>query len=440
MKKLFIFSSIFVFINCAVADDGILPIPDYSESISTRNHLAGDFNGSRTELAKKGVQFEIDSTQSLQSIVDGGTDSDTKYGGSFDYNANFDLMRMGILPGALISFRAESRIGSSVNGDSGSLSPVNTDALFPLTSKLNDDVPFTITNLNYTQFLSKNVGFLVGKFDTADGDLNEFASGRGTTQFMNGNFLFNPVIALHLPYSTLGGGIILMPIPNGSKGGLTIKSLLIQTTDSSESDGFDNFDDGLTWLTEASTQYRVSESKLPGGQNLGFLYSFDQDFRKIGGRLVIPEGQGLNLESEDSTWALYWSAWQYLIVRDPNDKAIDLANKMADHQGFGFYSRAGLADQDTNPIKWSFSVGVGGRGVMSRDNDSYGVGYYFSDLQSTRFTDAVGVDDAAQGFELYYSVGITPAAQFIVDLQTIDSVLPNADEGIILGGRLHFVL
>ena len=57
--------------------------------------------------------------QAVQSIVDGGRDTQTRYGGNLDYLANFDLMRMGVFDGALIKFRAESRYGKSVNGACG---------------------------------------------------------------------------------------------------------------------------------------------------------------------------------------------------------------------------------------------------------------------------------------------------------------------------------
>ena len=58
------------------------------------------------------------------------------YGGTVDYTLNVDLMRMGVLPGALIRFRAESSYGTSVNAAAGPILPVNTDALFPLTDTL----------------------------------------------------------------------------------------------------------------------------------------------------------------------------------------------------------------------------------------------------------------------------------------------------------------
>jgi hypothetical protein len=86
----------------------------------------------------------------VQGVTDGGRNRTTQYGGNVVYSLNLDLMRMGILPGALIKFRAESRYGRSVNGASGLVLPVNTDASFPLTDKLDEDIPITITDLNYT--------------------------------------------------------------------------------------------------------------------------------------------------------------------------------------------------------------------------------------------------------------------------------------------------
>ena len=101
--------------------------------------------------------------------------------------------------------------------------------MFPLTAKLDQDVGITITDLNYTQFLSKHLGLFFGKLDTPDADPNEFASGRETSQFMSANFIFNPALALRLPYSTLGAGVIWMPIPPGTKGGITVTSTVLNT-------------------------------------------------------------------------------------------------------------------------------------------------------------------------------------------------------------------
>ena len=97
-----------------------------------------------------------------------------------------------------------------------------------------------------------------------DGDPNEFASGRGTSRFMNANFI--SALTLRLQYSTLGGGVVWMPIPTGPDGGITISSMIINTVDSSTTTGFDDFGDGLTWTTEANF-------------HVGFYYTRNQELR-----------------------------------------------------------------------------------------------------------------------------------------------------------------
>ena len=188
----------------ALAEDGaqgLLPVPEYGGDLRKRPHLSGDWGGTRTDLANKGVQVEVDWTQYVQGLVDGGIDRTTRYGGHLDYLVHLDLMRMGLIPGGLVTFRAESRYGDSVNDISGQVLPVNTTALFPVTNRLDEDVAVAMTALNYTQFLSEHLAVVFGKIDTLDADLNEFASGRGKSQFMNANFLFNSVAALRLPQS-----------------------------------------------------------------------------------------------------------------------------------------------------------------------------------------------------------------------------------------------
>lgn len=331
-------------------------------------------------------------------VSDGGRDRTTQYGGNVVYSLNLDLMRMGVLPGALVKFRAESRYGRSVNGAAGPILPVNSNASFPLTNKLDQDIGITITDLNYTQFLSEHLGVFFGKLNTVDADLNEFASGRGTSQFMNANFLFNPALALRLPYSTLAVGVVWMPIPPGTNGGITVSSSVLNTADSSTTTGFDDFDKGQSWTTEADFQYRLGH--LPGGMNVGVLYSFDQDFASLNNRLVFQPGEGLVVPKKHSTWAAYWSAWQYLFTEQPDNQPIDLLDGEPDQQGLGFFTRLGFADKDTNPVEWAVSGGIGGRGVIpSRDNDTFGLGYYYNSLQKTLLSSRLGIEDSARGLK-----------------------------------------
>lgn len=416
------------------ASQGLLPIPDYTGDFWTRSYLSCDWNGLRTDLANKGVQFGVEWDQYVQAVTAGGRDRTVVYGGGADYTINLDLMRMGVLPGALVKFRAESRYGRSVNGVSGSILPVNTDASFPLTDGLDDDVAFTITDLNYTQFLSQHLGVVVGKLDTLDGDPNEFASGRGTGQFMNANFVFNPTLALRLPYSTLGVGIVWMPVPVGTNGGITVTSLLFNTADSSTTTGFEDFGKGTSSYTEADFQYRLGG--LPGGMNIGFLYSFDQDFAQLNSRLIFQPGEGFSIPSENSTWAAFWSGWQYLFTCETERRPINLLDGRPDEKGVGLFARFGVADKDTNPVEWAISGGVGGRGILpTRDNDTFGIGYYYNRIQTTRLSSVLGVENSAQGFECFYNIAITPAAQVTLDVQVVDSVSSNVSTATVLGMR-----
>lgn len=411
---------------------GILPVPDYSGDFWQRSYLTGDWGGTRSDLADRGVQFNVTFTQYVQSIVDGGRSEDTAYGGRLQYTADLDLMRMGLLEGALVSFRAETRYGESVNGQTLMLQPVNTYALFPLTNTLDENIGITVTELNYTQFLSEKFAVLVGKLMMFDNPPNEFASGQGDTQFMNSNFIYNPVLSLRFPYSTLGTGVLWLPNEN-----VTVTSLVFLTADSSTTTGFDDFDDGGSWLTQISFQYRLGH--LPGGQYAGVLYAFDQDFTKIDGRLIFVPGQGFSIPTEDDTWAVYWSAWQYLFVEgDAPDRPLNLNDGQPDLQGVGLFVAAGFADQDTNPIEWTISGGVGGRGIIpTRDNDTFGIGYFYIGLQPNRLTSTAAIDDEVQGFEAYYNIAITPAAQLTFDIQTVDSAVNSVDTAVILGARLY---
>jgi porin len=421
--------------EAGAAPQGLLPIPNYTGDLWTRAFLTGDWGGTpgrRTDWANKGIQLEVNWSQYVQGVVDGGRDETTRYGGHLNYLLNLDLMRMGVLPGAMVKVRAESRYGASVNGAAGSILPVNLDAFFPITRPVDEDIAITVTDLTYYQFLSEQFGVFVGKFDTLNGDPNEFASGRGASQFMNFNFVFNPVLALRLPYSTLGGGVVWMPTKE-----ITVSSMVFNTLDSSTSSGFGDIGDGGSWVTEASFQYRLSPRGLPGGQNVGFLYSFDQDFFQFGGDFIFQPGQGLVIPTENETWAVYWSAWQYLFTDQPSEGPMNLLDGQADLTGIGLYARAGFADKNTNPVEWSVSGGVGGRGVFGhRVNDTYGLGYYYSSIQTTRISGILNLEDHTQGFEAFYNMALTPAAHLTFDFQAVDSPAGNLDTAIILGARL----
>lgn len=418
----------------AVADGkptGLLPLPDYSGDLGSRSRLTGDWGGTRTDLANKGVQLDVDFTQYVQGVTSGGRDTGARYGGSLDYLLNVDLMQMGVLPGALLTLRAESRYGEAANDISGAVLPVNTEGLFPLAENLDEEIPVTITTLRYVQFLSEQFGLMVGKFDTLE-STNEFAGGRGVYQFMNGNFVFPPAGALSVPYSTLGAGAIVMPVKN-----LTINSIVMNTNDSSTTSGFDDIGEGWTWLTSVQYQYMIGS--LPGGQSVAATYAADNEFKEVAGGLVFQPGEGLAPAKTDETWFVSWDLWQYLWINQPAQKPIDIANGTQDLQGLGAFVRVGFGDEDSNPIDYTIAAGLGARGVIPvRDHDTMGIGYAYSRIRESRLTSVLSLESHSQAFEAYYNIEVTPATHLSLDVQVVDSIASTSDTAVLVGARLNF--
>ena len=414
---------------------GILHIPDYGGDLANRSHLTGDWGGKRTEWANKGVQAEVEYLAWVGSVVDGGVNSETEGGDNITYKLKLDLMRAGILPGALIDIRAETRYGSNTNRHSSQGPPNFTASLVPVDySDLQRDADFTITNLTYLQMLSEHFGLFLGKVDTFEnGDLNEFASGRGRTQFMNYNLNYGPS-TLIVPASTLGAGVLVLPNKN-----MTFSSTLLSTTDCSYNSCFDDaYDNGTIWANAVMTQYRLKG--LPGGANVTGLYFFDMDFTDLGTLTINPGDDELGIVSseEDSSWLVVFSFWQYISTQEAGEGPLDLMNKQPDLKGWGLFGRLGFADDNSNPFKTSVSFGIGGRGVIdSRPNDVFGVGYFYNDVYSDNFTEGVGFKGHSQGGETFYNLALTPAAKFSVNLQYLEPSIEDTDDAIVLYGRLH---
>jgi porin len=215
---------------------------------------------------------------------------------NLDYYLTLDLMRMGLIPGALISVRGQSRFGDTVNGETGLLLPVSTYSYFPFTTSVDENVPIALTELNYLQFVTDELGFLGGKITTM-ANRNEFAGGEGRTQFMNMQFLWSAAFGQVAPYSTLAIGAIWAPIPQAS-----ISTFFMNTADASTSSGFDDIGEGTSWWTSADFQYQLGS--LPGGVSAGAIYAFDGDFSQIGG-IHIDRGAALTNERKSSSWAGY---------------------------------------------------------------------------------------------------------------------------------------
>lgn len=180
---------------------------DYSGDFLKRSTLTGDWGGTRNDLAKKGVTFSANLVLTEQGVVDGGVNREWETGGRGSLLFKVDTGKLGLWPGGFFTVEVEGNFGKGVNLRNGGLMPVNTNQMFPVPAEEGVTVPA----LNFTQFLSEYAGVVFGKLDTTSGDMNEFAHGKGDTQFMNMAFNLNPALLMTVPYSTLGAGLIILP-------------------------------------------------------------------------------------------------------------------------------------------------------------------------------------------------------------------------------------
>jgi porin len=238
----------------------------------------------------------------------------------------------------------------------------------------------------FTQFLSPKVGVVAGKLFTLVDATGAF-TGNFRTQFMN-TALAIPMSLLLVPISAYGGGVIALPWE-----GVVLSALALDPSGTPKNNDItDAFDDGVMVL--ATGQVAVKPFGLKGTQKVGFVWSdqerlsLNQDpanlarfllterFPRLGSpgpvlrriierffpQLLVPVQRA---NREDSTWAMTYGFDQYLW--HPGGDTT---------RGIGIFFNFGTSDGEANPIKYSYSMGVGGKGVVpGRPRDTFGVGW-----------------------------------------------------------------
>jgi porin len=400
------------------AADASPPNP-YSGNLWTRSTMTGDWWGIRNRLAEKGVTIDMSLTQAAQGIVHGGKDTGWQYsGGRGDVNFMLDTQKLGLWPGGFLTVEAEGNFipadtfRKSINGRAGSLMPVNSSQIYPRPAGDN----FNLPAFNFTQFLSPYFGLAIGKLATmtsSSGDMNEFAHGKGDDQFMNLALNFNPVLALTVPYSTLGTGLIVLPTRDPKQAILSL--FLMSSTGSASTSGFDDLDgNNLTVVGEG----RVTTNffGLTGHQLFGASFSnrkftsIDQD-----ARFVFENGA---LEGKKGSWNIHYNFDQYLY--EP---------KKGSGEGIGVFGRFGASDGNPNFMHFFYSLGIGGKGVIpSRHNDRYGFGFYYIDVNNPKlqglFQNTKLLRDE-YGFEAFYNIAVTPWLVLTPDIQVVRGAQKN---------------
>jgi len=384
----------------ARAAEAAAPEP-YSCDVLTRSTLTGDWAGVRNDWSAKGVTFDASVTQIEQGVVSGGKNGGWEYGGRGDLTTVVDTQKLGLWPGGFLTAELEGNWADSVNNRSGALSPVNTNALFPLPGGENVGLP----TLNFAQFVSPYAGVVAGKFDTLSGDANAFAHGKGDAQFLNVSLNVDPAL-LVVPYSPLGAGVIALPTKDPHQALVTF--LVLSANGKASTDGFDDFHGALL---NAEGRLRTDFLGLGGHQLVGGVYS-NKKYTSLDQRLssVI---ENAALAKKRDTWVVYYNFDQFLYETD----------KTAE-KGVGVFGRFGASEGQPVPVQYFYSLGVHGKGLIpTRDLDQFGIGYFYSSIRNPTLELPIGGTQSflrdEWGVEAYYNIAVTPWLLVTPDVQVI---------------------
>jgi porin len=331
-------------------------------------------------------------------------------------------MKMGLWPGAFVNIRAKQQFGDFVNDNTGAIGAANFQGLLPLPDYDGVAVPQFV----FTQFLSESFAVFLGKIDTTEGDNTRFSGARGKDNFMNQALVLNAAAVRGLPLSALGGGFLFIWPDARAEKPTTLSVSVIGPDGQPNTVGWDDdFDDGTTY----SVEYRRPTQFLgkDGAHTFAGVYS-DKDFTILDQDpgMILPPGSPL-LEENEGTWAFYYNFDQYLFNEEQDPT-----------QGFGLFGRFGIADEETNPADTFYSIGLGGKGLFEgRDEDTFGIGYYYLEISDELPKVISTSSDDSQGFEVFYNIEVNPWLHITPDFQIINPSDTSVDTAYVAGVRVR---
>ncbi|MFT3881712.1 MAG: carbohydrate porin [Gemmatales bacterium] len=278
--------------------------------------------------------------------------------------------------------------------------------------------------MKYTQFLSENFAVFGGKINALDAWTQQYAAGRGVDTFMNMNFGFPMTYARTVPYSSWGAGFAVLQDKE-----TVFTFAVLDTANTPTSTGFENFfDNGVTMMAQATLP--VTFNGLKGHQSIGATYStgsyFSIDrnsyFNPIDGNIIFGGAKVA------SSWSVTYSFDQALFA-DGCDCT----------RTWGIFGNFGVCDSNPSPIGYAGTIGIGGASpVSSRNGDTFGLGYFYTNLNNDlkNFAPRRFPLGDEHGLELFYNVAVTPWCHITPDFQYILPSNDRFDAAFLLGLRM----
>jgi porin len=328
--------------------------------------------------------------------------------------AHLDSGKLGLWEGGTLDLFAESRLGRSVDGFAGVLSPTNLAMFFPVS----DQSITAITGLKFTQAISERSGIFFGKLNALNGDRERFLKYPLTSRFWNAAFNFNLALD-RFPYSTPGAGFYANLEP-----GPALAFLVLNSYNAPRTSGLENLGRNGMFLY-AQAKQPTKFFGLPGRQVLAGLYGTGSFIDLAPASFVeLPLGAAL-APRKAGTWTLLWNVEQRVWVDTNNPE-----------RGLRLYLQTGLGDGNPNPIRWFLSVALcGNSSLPGREGDTFGIGLYDLGPSAQVKSQVPGLRDEL-GVEIFYNLRITPGCHLTPDLQVLHPGLVPVDTALLLGVRL----
>jgi porin len=392
--------------------------------------LFGDLFGPKSCLAEHGIMTDFIFGQYYQGVTTGGNEQTGAYGGKVDMYFNVLGKALGLNDGFALTVHAETRYGSDISEEAGSLTTPNAPMLWPLPGDYHGT---NITGLMISQqLLDGNLGLVAGKLNTLDLVQGLFPDiGSGRESFFNVHGLVTALPWFRwVNLSEWGAGLWTYDKEAGGQiaHGFIVLGLNNVSTNWDFGPSFDGGVGMLGWLRffheiNGKPGYLMA---AVGGSTRGYNSLDRQDF------LIIP-GESLVSTSQKQPWDVGGYANQ-TIWQDRCNKARRISVT------FG----GTIADDNPSFSNWNAFGKIEGFGLKeSRPGDRMGFAGWYNGISDDVIDLAATVGFQARdnwGLETYYNAEVTPWFHLTGDLQVLQNSTSTTDTSLVLGTRAIITL
>lgn len=384
-------------------------MPPAQTDILMRSRLTGNWWGSRSYLADRGITLDLRYTSTYQGLESGTGDRQYEYGGKMDAFINLDSGKMALWEGGGLRSHLEYKHGDAPTNPGGAIFAVNTAQFWPT------DTPekLVATSLYFTQKVGERCSIALGKFNPVDLlAADPVYGGWGIDRFMN--------LILVAPPSGLIP-VVFMGVVASFRTEPIAWTIIVFDPNDRTNDYFpgDLFEDGVSFSVGGA-----HTTTLAGRKTTYVVTGLYSTAEGVDYSTLPP---GFETTTEDGAYNVSFEFKHNLQESTTQPNA-----------SWGFYFKVAIADGNPNYVQSSVIAGIGGKALFfGRPQDSFGLGAYrynLSDvLQDSLFPNTKFKDESA--IEAFYSYSVTPWLYVGGDVQYINPAAGSFDNALVLALR-----